>query len=67
MVTVHNFSYGLVNPVLGYVMSCLGAFLGLRSVTGPSANRGSPGPLAPARGHFGRHVRHLDATTPVSL
>ena len=32
-VTVHNFSYGLVNPVLGYAMSCLGAFLGLRCVT----------------------------------
>ena len=32
-VTVHNFSYGLVNPALGYVMSCLGAFLGLRCVT----------------------------------
>src|SRR6202044_393396 len=32
-VTVHNFSYGLVNPLLGYAMSCLGAFLGLRCVT----------------------------------
>ena len=32
MVTVHNFSYGLMNPVLGYAMSCLGAFLGLRCV-----------------------------------
>jgi NO-binding membrane sensor protein with MHYT domain len=32
-VTVHNFSYGLVNPALGYAMSCLGAFLGLRCVT----------------------------------
>ena len=32
MVTVHNFSYGLLNPVLGYAMSCLGAFLGLRCV-----------------------------------
>jgi NO-binding membrane sensor protein with MHYT domain len=30
MLTVHNFSYGLVTPVLGYLMSCLGAFLGLR-------------------------------------
>ncbi len=30
MLTVHNFSYGLLTPVLGYVMSCLGAFLGLR-------------------------------------
>ena len=33
MVTVHNFSYGLLNPVLGYAMSCLGAFLGLRCIT----------------------------------
>ena len=32
MVTVHNFSYGLLNPVLGYAMSCLGSFLGLRCV-----------------------------------
>jgi NO-binding membrane sensor protein with MHYT domain len=30
MLTVHNFSYGLVTPALGYLMSCLGAFLGLR-------------------------------------
>jgi NO-binding membrane sensor protein with MHYT domain len=27
---VHNFTYGLLTPVLGYVMSCMGAFLGLR-------------------------------------
>jgi NO-binding membrane sensor protein with MHYT domain len=33
MVTVHNFSYGLLNPLLGYAMSCLGAFLGLRCIT----------------------------------
>ena len=33
MVTVHNFSYGLLNPVLGYAMSCIGSFLGLRCVT----------------------------------
>jgi NO-binding membrane sensor protein with MHYT domain len=31
--TVHNFSYGLLNPLLGYAMSCLGSFLGLRCVT----------------------------------
>ena len=30
VVHVHNFSYGLLNPVLGYLMSCLGAFIGLR-------------------------------------
>ena len=33
MVTVHNFSYGLLNPALAYIVSCLGAFLGLRCVT----------------------------------
>jgi NO-binding membrane sensor protein with MHYT domain len=39
-VTVHNFSYGLVNPVLGYTTSCLGAFLGLRCVTRARAYAG---------------------------
>jgi NO-binding membrane sensor protein with MHYT domain len=38
--TVHNFSYGLLNPVLGYAMSCLGAFLGLRCVTVARAHQG---------------------------
>jgi NO-binding membrane sensor protein with MHYT domain len=33
VVTVHNFSYGLLNPGLGYAMSCVGSFLGLRCVT----------------------------------
>jgi NO-binding membrane sensor protein with MHYT domain len=33
MVSVHNFSYGLFNPAVGYLVSCLGAFLGLRCVT----------------------------------
>ena len=33
MVTVHNFSYGLLNPALAYVVSCLGSFLGLRCIT----------------------------------
>src|SRR6202034_858080 len=33
VVTVHNFSYGLLNPALGYVMSCVGSFLRLRRVT----------------------------------
>jgi NO-binding membrane sensor protein with MHYT domain len=40
MVTVHNFSYGLLNPILGYAMSCLGAFLGLRCVTRARAHTG---------------------------
>jgi NO-binding membrane sensor protein with MHYT domain len=30
---VHNFSYGMLNPGLGYLMSCVGAFLGLRCLT----------------------------------
>ncbi len=30
MLSAHNFSYGLLTPALGYLMSCLGAFLGLR-------------------------------------
>jgi NO-binding membrane sensor protein with MHYT domain len=41
MVIVHNFSYGLLNPVLGYAVSCLGAFLGLRCVTRARAYTGS--------------------------
>ncbi len=40
MVTVHNFSNGLLNPALGYVMSCLGAFLGLRCITRARAYAG---------------------------
>jgi NO-binding membrane sensor protein with MHYT domain len=39
-VVVHNFSYGLLNPALGYAMSCLGAFLGLRCVTRARAHTG---------------------------
>jgi len=33
VVVVHNFSYGLLTPVLAYAMSCLGCFLGLRCTT----------------------------------
>jgi NO-binding membrane sensor protein with MHYT domain len=40
MLTVHNFSYGLVTPVLGYLMSCLGAFLGLRCTSRARATTG---------------------------
>jgi NO-binding membrane sensor protein with MHYT domain len=40
VVIVHNFSYGLLNPVLGYAVSCLGAFLGLRCVTRARAYTG---------------------------
>ena len=30
MLSELNFSYGLLTPVLGFLMSCLGAFLALR-------------------------------------
>ena len=40
MVTVRNFSDGLFNPVLGYAVSSLGAFLGLRCVTRASFHQG---------------------------
>jgi NO-binding membrane sensor protein with MHYT domain len=33
VVSVHNFSYGLLNPALAYAMSCVGSFLGLRCMT----------------------------------
>jgi NO-binding membrane sensor protein with MHYT domain len=33
VITVHNFSNGLLNPALGYAISCVGSFLGLRCVT----------------------------------
>jgi NO-binding membrane sensor protein with MHYT domain len=39
-VQVHNFSYGILNPGLGYLMSCLGAFLGLRCITRALAHAG---------------------------
>ena len=41
MVTVYNFSDGLVTPVLAYCVSCLGAFLGLRCVIRGSFYEGS--------------------------
>ena len=41
MVIVHNFSYGLLTPALGYVMSCLGCFLGLRCTTRAREVQGS--------------------------
>ncbi len=40
MLTVHNFSYDLLTPGLAYVMSCLGAFLGLRCTTRARAHTG---------------------------
>ena len=40
MVTVHDFSYGMVNPAVAYAVSCLGSFLGLRCVTLSRAHQG---------------------------
>jgi NO-binding membrane sensor protein with MHYT domain len=37
---VHNFSYGLINPVLAYLVSCLGCFLGLQCTARASAVQG---------------------------
>ena len=38
---VHNFSYGLLTPVLAYAISCLGCFLGLRCTTRARAAQGT--------------------------
>ena len=40
MLTAHNFTYGLLTPALGFVMSCLGAFLGLRCTSRAMALEG---------------------------
>lgn len=41
MLTVHNFSFGLLTPVAAYVMSCLGAFIALRCTTRAYAYQGA--------------------------
>jgi NO-binding membrane sensor protein with MHYT domain len=41
MLPVHNFSYGLLTPGLGYAMSCLGCFLGLRCTTRARVHQGA--------------------------
>jgi NO-binding membrane sensor protein with MHYT domain len=41
VLTVHNFTYGLLNPVVAYLMSCLGAFIGLRCTTRARATSGA--------------------------
>ena len=41
MLTVHNFSYGLLTPALGYLMSFVGAFLGLRCTSRSRASTGA--------------------------
>ena len=40
MVHVNNFSYGALNPVLAYVTSCIGCFIGLRCTTRARASQG---------------------------
>ena len=40
-ISVHNFSYGLLTPGLGYLVSCLGSFLGLRCATRAQAYEGA--------------------------
>jgi NO-binding membrane sensor protein with MHYT domain len=40
MVHVHNFSEGLLTPVLAYLMSCLGCFLGLQCTSRATALTG---------------------------
>jgi len=40
MLTVHNFSYGLLTPALAYLMSFLGSFLGLRCTSRSRASAG---------------------------
>ena len=41
MIHVNNFSNGALNPVLAYLMSCMGCFLGLRCTTRARAYRGA--------------------------
>src|SRR5580704_7989844 len=41
MIHVNNFSNGALNPVLAYVMSCVGCFLGLRCTTRARAYQGA--------------------------
>jgi NO-binding membrane sensor protein with MHYT domain len=41
VLTVHNFSFGVLTPVAAYVMSCLGAFIALRCTTRASAYQGA--------------------------
>jgi NO-binding membrane sensor protein with MHYT domain len=41
VVEVHNFSYGVLNPGLAYLTSCLGCFLGLRCTARARAMQGA--------------------------
>ncbi len=42
MLPVHNFSYGAVTPLAGFVMSSLGAYLGLRFAVRAREYTGAP-------------------------
>src|SRR5215467_11585410 len=41
VVQVHNFAYGVLNPGLAYLMSCLGCFLGLQCTQRARAQEGA--------------------------
>lgn len=41
MLHPNDFSYGLLTPALGYLMSCVGSFLGLRCTTRALAHSGA--------------------------
>jgi len=41
VLAANNFSFGLLTPVLGYLMSCMGAFIGLRCTTRAYAYTGA--------------------------
>jgi NO-binding membrane sensor protein with MHYT domain len=41
MIHVDNFTYGVLNPALAYVMSCVGCFVGLRCTTRARAYQGA--------------------------
>ena len=40
MAQAHNFSYGLINPAMAYLISCLGCFLGLQCTARARAMQG---------------------------
>jgi NO-binding membrane sensor protein with MHYT domain len=41
MLATNNFTFGLLTPILAYIMSCLGAFIGLRCTTRAYAYEGA--------------------------
>ena len=41
MAQAHNFSYGIINPLLAYLVSCLGCFLGLQCTARARAVQGA--------------------------